>query len=364
MEPWMEGLGPTSPVVIDNKLYGRGSNDDGYAPFALFLAIKNALEQGAELPRITLVLETEEESGSDFLEYLLDKCSKWIGTPDLCICLDSGVLDYNTLWLTSSLRGVVTFNLKVTTTKNGVHSGSGGGIVPESFRVANSLLDRIEDPITRRIPFLEVDIPEMYVEESKKVMEIVGDKLHQDMGLSAGCKPFSEDNLPEMYLNNTWRPALAVTGAEGLPPLASAGNVLRPYTSIRCAVRLPPSKDPKEAYEEIVKILTEDPPYGATVEVSAVGYGGGFYMKNISDKTMSAINSATNDFFGKDSSSYGDGGSIPFLKLLGEKFTSAEIIAIGVAGYECNQHLPNEFLNLTYAKEFICVLSHALVGFI
>ena len=85
MEGWREGTGPTTPVIIDDKLYGRGSSDDGYVPFASLLAIKNAILQGAELPRIAIVLETEEESGSHDLIPLLEDCHQWIKDPDYCI---------------------------------------------------------------------------------------------------------------------------------------------------------------------------------------------------------------------------------------------------------------------------------------
>ena len=94
MEGWREGTGPVTPAVIDGKLYGRGSSDDGYVPFAVLLALRNAINQGVELPRLVLVLETEEESGSEDLVYLLNKNKDVLGKIDVCICLDSGCLDY------------------------------------------------------------------------------------------------------------------------------------------------------------------------------------------------------------------------------------------------------------------------------
>ena len=93
-EPWGEGLSPTEPVIKDERLYGRGSSDDGYAAFSCFLAIKAAQIQGANLPRIVLCLETEEESGSPNLISLLAAAAQVIKVPDLCFCLDSGCLDY------------------------------------------------------------------------------------------------------------------------------------------------------------------------------------------------------------------------------------------------------------------------------
>jgi acetylornithine deacetylase/succinyl-diaminopimelate desuccinylase-like protein len=113
MDGWHEGLAPTKPVIKNGRLYGRGSSDDGYAPFSSMLAVKAAQEQGLPMPRICLVLETEEESGSPNLVSLLKEASEIIGTPDICICLDSGAFDYKSLWLTSSLRGICTVDMTV-----------------------------------------------------------------------------------------------------------------------------------------------------------------------------------------------------------------------------------------------------------
>lgn len=206
MEGWREGTGPTTPTIIDGKLYGRGSTDDGYVTFAVLLAVKNAIAQGVELPRLAIVLETEEESGSKDLIYLLEKCSKWIGTPDICLCCDSGALNFNKFWLTSNLRGMLGFNLKVSICKEAVHSGVSGGAIPETFRIANSLLDRLEDPKTHRMKDFEVEIPESAYEEAKVAVEIIGEDMYTEFKLLPGCDPISKDNLVEMYLNLTWRP--------------------------------------------------------------------------------------------------------------------------------------------------------------
>lgn len=362
MDGWKEGTGPTSAAIIGDKLYGRGSTDDGYVPFATLFAILNAIQQGADLPRIAIVLEAEEESGSKNLVYLLDKCKDWIQTPDMCICCDSGALDYSTLWLTSTLRGMIGFNLKVSIAENAVHSGMAGGAIPETFRIANTLLDRIEDPETRRMTKFEVEIPEKYLEEAKNVAEIMGEDMYKDFKLLPGCEPIHKDNLPEMYLNINWRPCMAVTGAEGLPPIPKSGNVVRSSTSLRIKIRLPPSLDAKKAAEECSKILTEDPPFGAKVEIDDLISGGGWYMKDLKEKTNKALEESSNTFYGKTPGVYGIGGSIPFLQVLGDKFPETEILALGVCGPEANIHAPNETIDLPYLRKFICTLSHTLQG--
>ena len=129
-------------------MYGRGVSDDGYAPFSCMLAIKAAHDQGVPVPRVCLVLETEEESGSPNLIKLLQVAEPIIGKPDICFCMDSGALDYEQLWITSSLRGIVILSLSVEAGKQGYHSGACGGVVPETFRIIRTLLDRLDDSTT------------------------------------------------------------------------------------------------------------------------------------------------------------------------------------------------------------------------
>lgn len=362
MEGWREGTGPTEPAVIDGKLYGRGASDDGYVPFAVLLSIKNAILQGAELPRIALVLETEEESGSHDLIPLLELCHKWIKDPDYCICLDSGAMDYSTLWLTSTLRGMIAFNLKVSIAENAVHSGVSGGAIPETFRIANSLLDRLEDPETKRMPKFEVEIPEAFYKEADNIAALAGDELFKQYKFLDGCRAINQDKLSEIYLNVNWRPSLAVTGAEGLPPLAKSGNVVRSSTTLRISIRLPPGLDSAVALEQAKQILLEDPPFGAKVEILNAMGGDGWAMKELSEKTNKVLDEASNYFYEKECGKYGIGGSIPFLKVLGDKYPATEILALGVLGPDSNAHAPNETLDLPYTKKFIGALSHILAG--
>ena len=360
MEGWREGTGPLTPTIIGDKLYGRGSSDDGYVSFAVLLAIKNALEQGAKLPRIALVLETEEESGSHDLVPLLEELKDIIKDPDVCICLDSGALDYSTMWLTSTLRGMAGFNLKVSIAEGGVHSGLAGGVIPETFRIANTLLDRLENPETRRLPLFEVEIPEQYRKEAEDIAALQGDELYKVHKFLDGAEAINQSKLSEIYLNTNWRPALAVTGASGLPTVDKAGNVLRPSTTLRVSIRLPPGKESSEALKQAKDLLTSDPPYGAKVELLDANGGDGWWMKDLSEKTEKALSDASNHFFGRGVGKYGIGGSIPFLKVLGDKYPATEILALGVLGPETNAHAPNETLDLPFTKKFICAISHLI----
>jgi acetylornithine deacetylase/succinyl-diaminopimelate desuccinylase-like protein len=144
MEGWDEGLGPWEPVVRDDKLYGRGGADDGYAVFASVTALRALQQAGGQHARCVVLIECCEESGSYDLPAYLDHFADRIGTPSLVVCLDSGAGNFEQLWCTTSLRGTCSGDLEVEVLTEGVHSGDAGGVVPSSFRIARTapLADR------------------------------------------------------------------------------------------------------------------------------------------------------------------------------------------------------------------------------
>jgi len=134
MEGWNEGLGPWKPVIKDGRLYGRGGADDGYAAFASLTAIKALKLQGVPCARYVIIIEACEESGSGDLPYYIDALKERIGTPSLVICLDSGCGNYQQLWITSSLRGLATGTLTVSTLTEALSTFSGPALHNFSYK--------------------------------------------------------------------------------------------------------------------------------------------------------------------------------------------------------------------------------------
>ena len=362
MEGWDEGLGPCEPVIRGEYLYGRGGADDGYSAFSCMLGIKNLQLQGVKLPRCALVLESEEESGSPNLLNLLDVAKDFIGKPDYCFCMDSGAFDYDSLWLTSSLRGINIVKLTVEFAKGGYHSGEVGGIIPETFRVMRNLLDRVDNSLTGMVvDDFQVEIPQWARDEAQRMAALAGDTIHSKYDYVEGCKPMDCDNLAEMYLNNTWRANLSIVGASGLPDCSVAGNVVRASTSVKLSLRLPPSAKPQETEAKLIAMLQKDIPHNAKVTVEGGHSGQGWCMQDMPEWLSNVTKKAGQDFFeGRDTGSYGMGGSIPFLAELGKMYPDTFIMALGLIGPKANAHAPNECINLTYAKKLTKALSHLI----
>ena len=352
MTGWDEGLGPWQPVIKDDKLYGRGGADDGYAIFGSLAAIQALQQQGVPHARCVVLIEACEESGSYDLPAYVDHLAERIGKPSLVVCLDSGCGNYDQLWCTTSLRGMAGGNFTVKVLSEGVHSGDASGIVPSSFRIIRELLSRLEDETTGKIKAegLFVEIPQERLEQAAKVAGVLGNEVYDKFPFLPGMQPMADD-LSELVLNRTWRPALSVTGANGLPPLESAGNVLRPQTSVKLSLRLPPTLDGKRGGEILKELLLRDPPYGAQVELDLEKASSGWNAPALSPWLSNAIEAASQAAFGKPAMYMGEGGTIPFMGMLGEKFPGAQFMITGVLGPHSNAHGPNEFLHIPMGKK-------------
>jgi acetylornithine deacetylase/succinyl-diaminopimelate desuccinylase-like protein len=359
MVGWEEGLGPWTPVLNGDRLYGRGGADDGYSAFASLTAVNLLCEQNIPRARCVILIEACEESGSFDLPFYIDHLANRIGHPTLIVCLDSGCGNYDQLWCTTSLRGMITGELAVTLLREGVHSGDGSGIVASSFRVMRAVLSRLENANTGAIlpEYLHIEIPPDRIAQAKKVAATLGDEVWSKFPLHDGVRPISDD-LSELILNRTWRPALSVTGADGLPAIQDAGNVLRPRTAVKLSLRLPPTLDADAALERLRPALEADPPYGARIAFEHAEASAGWNAPRVASWLDTSLNDASNQFFGRDAMYMGEGGSIPFMGMLGKKFPSAQFLITGVLGPHSNAHGPNEFLHLPTARKLtLCVAS-------
>ena len=361
MTGWDAELGPWKPVMKGDRLYGRGGADDGYAIFGSLAAIQALHEQQAPHARCVVLIEACEESGSYDLPAYVDHLADRIGKPSLVVCLDSGCANYEQLWCTTSLRGLAGGNLTVRVLGEGVHSGDASGIVPSSFRLLRQLLSRIEDEDTGRVVLdaLHVEVPAERIAQAKQAANIVGTAVYDKFPLLPGMVPMADD-LTELVLNRTWRPALSVTGADGMPALSSAGNVLRPYTAVKLSLRLPPTLDGKRAGDLLKRELERDPPNGARVTLELEKASTGWNAPPMSAWLEQAIDAGSREFFGQPAMYMGEGGTIPFMGMLGEKFPGAQFMITGVLGPHSNAHGPNEFLHIPMGKRVTACVARVI----
>jgi acetylornithine deacetylase/succinyl-diaminopimelate desuccinylase-like protein len=363
MTGWREGLGPWQPKIQDGRLYGRGAADDGYAVFASLTAILALRAQKIPHARCVGLIECCEESGSHDLPAYLDALAPRLGPVDFVIGLDSGCGNYDQLWVTTSLRGIAAGTLTVEVLTEGVHSGDASGVVPSSFRVARVLLDRLDDSCTGEVipRELHCEIPAERVAQAQAAGAILRDMTWKKFPYAGGTLPMTDDP-GEAVLNRTWRPALSVTGADGLPGIADAGNVLRPRTSLKLSMRIPPRVDGQKATRDMKRILEADPPHGAHVRFDADQGATGWDAPPTASWLASALEAASQRHYGRSAAFMGEGGTIPFMGMLGKQFPSAQYLITGVLGPQSNAHGPNEFLHIPYAKKLTACVAEVIAA--
>ncbi len=376
---WRNDLGPWTPKLENGLLYGRGGADDGYAVYASLTAIMALDAQGIPRPRCVGIIESCEDSGSFDLPAYIDALKPQLGRVGLVVCLDSGAGNYDQLWLTTSLRGMVSGVLKVEVLTEGVHSGDSSGLVPSSFRILRQVLDRLEDSKTGELlpASFHCEIPADRVEQARATALALGDEVWKRFPWACGADggptlPTTTDPL-DALLRRTWKPTLSVTGVDGFPEMRSAGNVLRPYTAFKLSLRLPPLVNGNEAAAKLKALLEDNAPYNAKVTFSADGRAGGGVTSRPSGATgwnapalapwlADALNTASQHHFGADCGHIGQGGTIPLMSLLQRGFPAAQMMVCGVLGPKSNAHGPNEFLHVPYGKKLTAAVAQVIAA--
>ncbi|HVA06588.1 MAG TPA: M20/M25/M40 family metallo-hydrolase [Acidimicrobiales bacterium] len=341
---WREGLSPFEPVRDGDKLYGRGTADDGYS---LFAAVTGLLAADGGRGRVVILIEASEESGSPDLPAYVEFLAPRLGRPSLVICLDSGALSYDRLWLTTSLRGNLVVSVRIQVLTEGIHSGAGGGIVPSSFRILRRIMSRIEDETTGEILLPQLrgrGIPD----PQRANLTAVAEEFPEGAVPAVDGLHLMGDTQADRLIAKAWSAALEVTGMDGLPAVRDGGNVLRPFTTAKFSLRLPPDVDARAAAAALISVIASDE--GAHVTIDMEPPADGWIASPLPDEIATRLTRASEASFGRTFGAMGEGGTIPFLAQLQRGFPDTPIVATGVLGPHSNAHGPNEFLHIPMAK--------------
>jgi acetylornithine deacetylase/succinyl-diaminopimelate desuccinylase-like protein len=293
------------------------------------------------------MIEASEESGSPDLSAYVAHLNDRIGRPSLVICLDSGGLSYDRLWLTSSLRGNLVVTVRCDVLTEGIHSGTGGGVVPSSFRILRRIMSRIEDEATGAILLPELRGSGIPAEHRANLEAIAVEFPDSALPTVDGLRLLTPDAV-ERLTARTWAAALEVTGMDGIPASRDGGNVLRPFTTLKFSLRLPPDVDAQAATDALISAIATDE--GAHITIDMEPPANGWIAPPLDDGIRATLSRVSQERFGREAGSVGEGGSIPFLSNLQKGFPGVQFVATGVLGPHSNAHGPNESLHIPMAK--------------
>ena len=359
-EGWDKGKSATNPIIENGRLYGRGSIDDGYAIYSILTAIKYCQDNNLFTNRIICIFECSEESSSDDLNYYFDKLIPFFGNDiSLFCCVDLTCLDYKKMWIVNCIRGVMDFDVKIYTLNNDIYSNFTKGVFPDNFMIFRKLCDLLRNEkgefLIPELIISEDKIPKDRKKELEEASKEIGIDFIKVLPLYNNTKPMKDD-IYKLLLNNIWKVSMIIKGIDGIPDKKYEGNILSKGLKARIQMRIPPLLNGKKAFEAIKKKFIENTPFNSKVEVEMIGIDDGWNDKNFSERSKNVFNYVSKIGFGNDVGFKFDGGSVPFIQYFENKYPKSQIANLGIRGYECNEHGPNESIDLDACKKFIAAL--------
>jgi acetylornithine deacetylase/succinyl-diaminopimelate desuccinylase-like protein len=341
------GTPPFEPMMVGERLYGRGAADDK-AGIVAHLGALRALTATGLLPDmgISVFVEGEEESGSpsfrNFLETYRDRLRA-----DVIVVADSGNWKVGIPALTTSLRGLVDGVLEVRVLEHAVHSGMFGGPVLDALTVLARIIATLHDDDGSVAVAGLVVAPEPAVNYDEAAFRAESSFL--DGGVLAGTGSLA---------GRLWsKPALGVLGIDA-PSVANASNTILASARATISLRLAPGQDPAAANAALAAHLTAHTPFGARVTWTP-GQAGKPFLAPSDSPAMRAARAAFEMAWGVEPVDTGQGGSIPFIADFVEVFPAAHILVTGVEDPDSRAHGANESVHLGELRKV--VLGEALL---
>ena len=339
---------PFTPQIIDGRLYGRGSGDNKAGVVTHYEVVK-ALKDNLPV-NIKVFIEGEEEIGSPCMAEFLDEYQDDLEA-DVIIIADSGNIKIGTPTVTTSLRGLVDGVIVVEQPMRAVHSGLGGGVVPDAFMVLSKIIASFHNEKGElQIEGLTSSDMEVLELEEKDIKEIFGSK---DINL------FELDSISKRL----WlEPALSILAIDA-PSTDEAVNLLIPNAKAKVSLRLPPTENPEHAMKMLEEHIMKNIPWGAKVSFEPEAMGSGIVADPNKEFTKTLVKNFE-EVWDNNAAYMGVGGSIPFANDFVEKFPNAELVLVGAADEEMgNAHAPNESVQIEDIENLIKSLVKTLKDF-
>ena len=329
---------PFEPVMQDGRLFGRGSGDNKAGVVVHYNVVKELLK---DLPvNIKVFIEGEEEIGSPTMSSFIEQNRESLDA-DVIVIADSGNVKIGVPTITTTLRGLVDAIIEVDQPMRPIHSGVGGGVVPDAFMV-----------LSRIIASFHNEKGELLIEgltpTDMQVTELEESFLKKMLG-SDDINLFNTESISKRL----WlEPALDVLAIDA-PPIEDAVNLVIPKAKAKISLRLPPTEDPDHAMKMLEQHVMNNIPWDASVKFIPNSKGSGVVADPNKPFTKELVNSF-NSIWENETAYIGVGGSIPFANDFVREFPNAELVLVGAADEELgNAHAPNESVQVDHIELLI-----------
>jgi acetylornithine deacetylase/succinyl-diaminopimelate desuccinylase-like protein len=336
---------PFEPQVVDGRLFGRGSGDNKSGVVVHYHVVKQLLD---DLPvNLKIFIEGEEEIGSPTMTEFINQNRDALES-DVIIIADSGNVRIGTPTITTTLRGLVDAIIEVDQPMRPIHSGVGGGVVPDAFLVLSKIISSFHNEkgelLIEGLTPTEMQVTELEESFLKKMLG------SEDINL------FDTESISKRL----WlEPALDVLAIDA-PPVSEAVNLVIPKAKAKISLRLPPTEDPEHAMKMLEEHVMKNVPWNASVKFIPNSKGSGVVANPDKPFTTELVKNF-NEIWKEDTAFIGVGGSIPFANDFVREFPNAELVLVGAADEELgNAHAPNESVQIDHIEMLIESLVQSL----
>lgn len=339
---------PFEPTLRNGRMYARGAQDNKGQVFFFLKALEALRAQGVKLPTIKVLIEGEEECGSEAMHAGLHLWREALKADILMVC-DTGMVEYGRPTITMGLRGVLACEVRVHGPKIDLHSGVYGGVILNPLHALTTMVSGMFNPDgSIAIPGFYDGVEEASAEDKRRANESPVNV--QEMSESLGV-PLAggEQGIPPMERRG-FRPTIEVNGIGGGYQGAGGKTVIPSFGMVKISSRVVLGQDPEKVLEKIKAYFHSAAPLGARVEILDESIGGSAFRLSVDSPVVRKATQAIANSFNVDPVFLWEGASVPIIPQLAQT-CGGEPILVGFGMVEDCIHSPNESFSLRQFEE-------------
>ncbi|MBN8549646.1 MAG: M20/M25/M40 family metallo-hydrolase [Deltaproteobacteria bacterium] len=339
---------PFDPELRNGRLFARGAMDNKGQTFYVLKALEQLIKHDALKSDVTVLIEGEEEGGSEGFMAALAGWKDKLKADVLMVC-DTGTLAPGVPAITMGLRAIGHLTIKLGGIHKDLHSGVHGGMVKNPATEMCRLIASLHNPDGSIAVKNYYDGVKEAAAEDRALANRMPITMEQYAGM-VGVPPLGGEANYTPLERRGFRPCIDVNGIHSGYDGPGSKTIIPSFAIAKISARIVAGQDPKRCVELISQHLKAHAPKGLNLEVEGAAGPGRAVSLSSKSEIIQKARQVLLDVSGQEPLFMWEGSSIPVVSVLSE-ITGAEPLLVGFGVEEDNMHAPNESFSLTQFKD-------------